>query len=113
MKPLVMVLLVASLACAGCTGKKVRLPDYSDKATITRIKVASDGTIYMNGAPASLEELNKNFEQLKANNGSVRYYRESPEGDPPEQAMKVIQAVVDANLRIRLCATEEEMSGTK
>ena len=101
--------IALTVLLVGCTRNKT----FPDSDTVARVKVAQDGTIYLNGARASLEEVQKNFEQLKANKGRVRYYREgNPQGEPPAQAMSVMKAVVDAGLPIKLCTSEADLNGT-
>ncbi len=96
------------IGCAGCANKK-----FPDSATVTRIKIAQNGAIVVNGNAASLEDLKKNLEQLKANKGRVRYFRENPQGEPPPEAMRVMQAIVDAGLPLKLCTSEEDLNGTQ
>lgn len=93
--------------CISCTSS------FPDSATVTRIKVAQDGTIFLNGNKASLEDVKKNLEQLKTNKGRVRYFRENPQGDPPPQTMSVMQAIVDTGLPIKLCTSEDDLNGTQ
>lgn len=71
-------------------------------AEIAKVKVDQTGTIYLNGKRVTLEELKQEFSRLKQVNGTVWYDRENPQGEPPPQAMAVIQAVVEAKLSVRL-----------
>ena len=96
------------IICIGGSCKK-----FPDSATVTRIKVAKDGTIFLNGSKASLEDVQKNLEQLKANKGRVRYFRENPKGEAPPQALTVMKTIVDAGLPIKLCDSEEDLNGTQ
>ena len=86
---------------------------FSDSGTVTRIKVTQDGTIFLNGSKASVEDVKKNLEQLKANKGRVRYFRENPQGEAPPQAITVIKTIADAGLPIKLCTSEEDLNGTQ
>src|SRR5688572_3489865 len=107
-----MKLLCLGIALTALLVGCARTTTFPDSATVARVKVAQDGTIHLNGARASLEDLKKNFEQLKANKGRVRYYRENPQGEAPTQAMDVMKAVVDAGLPIKLCTSEADLNGT-
>ena len=69
---------------------------------IAKVKVNRTGTIYLNGKVVTIEALKQEFARLKQGNGAVWYYRENPQGEPPPQAMAVIQAIVDAHLPVRL-----------
>jgi len=66
------------------------------------VKVDQARTIYLNGKTVTIEELKQEFAWLKQANGAVWYYRENPKGEPPAQAMAVIQAIIDAKLPVRL-----------
>jgi hypothetical protein len=111
MKPLCLFIALAMITGASCAHKSKS--GFSDSAKVSRIKVASDGRIFLNGVPATLEEVKNNFAQLKGNKGTVRYYRENPQDDPPAQALNVLHAIADARLPIRLCISEEELNGTQ
>ena len=69
---------------------------------VAKVKVNQTGTIYLNGKVVTIEALKQEFARLKQGNGAVWYYRENPQGEPPPQAMAVIQAIVDAHLPVRL-----------
>jgi hypothetical protein len=96
------------ITCLICSCKK-----FSDSDTVTRIKVAQDGTIFLNGSKASLEDVKKNLDQLKANKGRVRYFRENPQGEAPPPAVSVIKAIADAGVPIKLCTSEDDLNGTQ
>lgn len=69
---------------------------------IAKVKVDRTGAIYLNGKTVTLEELKDEFARLRQAGGSVWYFRENPQGEPPAQAMAVIQAIVDAQLPVKL-----------
>ena len=71
-------------------------------AEISKVRVDRTGTIYLNGKIVTIEGLQQELSRLKQGNGAVWYYRENPQGEPPPQAMAVIQAIVDAHLPVRL-----------
>ena len=75
---------------------------------IAKVKVNQAGTIYLNGKVVTIESLKQEFARLKQGNGAVWYYRENPRGEPPPQAMAVIQAIIDANLPVRLMERDFE-----
>jgi len=75
---------------------------------IAKVKVNRTGTIYLNGKVVTIEALKQEFARLKQGNGAVWYYRENPQGEPPPQAMAVIQAIIDAHLPVRLMERDFE-----
>jgi biopolymer transport protein ExbD len=75
-------------------------------AAIARVKVDRAGTIFLNGRPVSLEELREEFSRLKGAHGAVWYTRDDPAGEPPPQALKVIDAIIEARLPVKLVADD-------
>jgi biopolymer transport protein ExbD len=71
---------------------------------LARVKVTRKGQIFLNDQPVTPHQLKRSFAELKQQEGAVLYYREDPEGEPPAEAMAVVQAVIDARLAIRLSA---------
>jgi hypothetical protein len=111
------ILTIGLLGCMGCgTGRVQQVngqhgglitnPQGQGTSLVAKVKVDRRGQIFLNGAPASLEELKKNFASLKEANGEVWYHRDNPEADPsPESeaaAKSVIMAVAAAKLPIKL-----------
>ena len=107
---LIGVILVSVVFCGvGCergpeqraesTQEQGAVPEFAE---IAKVKVDQAGTMYLNGKTVTIEELKQEFARLKQANGAVWYYRENPQGEPPAQAMAVIQAVIDAKLPVRL-----------
>jgi len=75
---------------------------------ISKVKVDRANTIYLNGKIVTIEGLKQEFARLKQGNGAVWYYRENPHGEPPPQAMAVIQAIIDAHLPVRVMERDFE-----
>jgi hypothetical protein len=71
-------------------------------APVAKVKVLADGTILLDDRRVTVDELKKAFAELQDRNGAVWYYREEAEGEPPPEAMAVIQAAVEARLPVRL-----------
>ncbi len=109
-----MVLLIASLFIGyGCVSDTEETPastkQQSDQPTdIARVKVDRQGMIYLNGDRVSLEQLRQAFARLKEAGGAVWYYREHPEGEPPPEAMAVIEAITSEQLPVRLMEQDFE-----
>ena len=88
---------------SGNQGSKAAKPEETGRAmNIAKVKVDRRGQIFLNEQLVSLDELRKAFSDLKRVDGAVWYYRENPEEEPTPEAMSVIQAVMDAQLPIRL-----------
>ncbi len=77
-------------------------------AEISKVKVDRAGAIYLNGRIVTIEALKQEFARLKQGNVAVWYYRENSQGEPPPQAMAVIQAIIDAHLPVRLMERDFE-----
>jgi hypothetical protein len=77
---------------------------------VAKIAVTSK-SLTLDGAPVTLEQLKVKLADLKKRNGAVWYYREAstPDGDPPPQALEVIQLLVDQKLPVSL-ATKPDFS---
>ena len=69
---------------------------------VLKIAVMADGRIFVDGSPATVLSVRTSLQQLASQKGAVWYYREGSQGDPPPQAMEVIQAVVESRLPIKL-----------
>ena len=82
--------------------KTVKPEEPGRTMNIAKVKVDRGGRIFLNEQPVSLDELRKAFSDLKRVDGAVWYYRENPEEEPTPEAMSVIQAVMEAQLPIRL-----------
>lgn len=74
----------------------------AESNSVTRISVLSSGDILLNGKPIELAQLESNLERLKAEGGSVWYYRANPVGEPPPNAMAVLDLVMRNNLPINM-----------
>jgi hypothetical protein len=73
-----------------------------DESNVAKVKVLGTGTILLDDKQVTIDEIRAAFTKLKGNNGVVWYYRENAAGEPPSQAMAVMQAVVDTKLPIKL-----------
>jgi len=73
-----------------------------DEAMVLKVAVFVDGRLTLNGTPASLEDLRDSLRQISQQDGAVWYYRESGQDEPPPIAMEAIQAIVDAEVPVRL-----------
>jgi hypothetical protein len=77
-------------------------PSIPASAPVIKIAVYADGRVTADGSPTTIDSLKESFKKLAKENGVVWYYREAAHGEPPPQAMQVMQALVEARLPIRL-----------
>jgi hypothetical protein len=69
---------------------------------VAKISVYSDGRIALDGRDVEIEGLRTRFATLSKDKGAVWYYREASSADPPQNAMLVVQAIVDAHLPVSM-----------
>ena len=81
----------------------------ADSRKVLKIAITASGQISADGRPTTLEALIPMLRELAKNKGEVWYYRQAPEADPHPNAMKVLKAIVDQNLPVRL-ATKPDYS---
>src|SRR5947208_2902204 len=67
-----------------------------------KVSVLADGTILVEGQPATFEELDAALARVQAAKGQVWYYRQSAGGQPPPAAKRVVQRIVELKLSISL-----------
>jgi hypothetical protein len=74
----------------------------ADSRKVLKIAITAGGEISADGRLTTLEALIPTLRELAKNKGEVWYYREAPQADPHPNAMKVLSAIVDNDLPIRL-----------
>ena len=74
----------------------------ADSRKVLKVAITVGGQITADGHPTTLDALIPMLRELAKNKGEVWYYREAPEADPHPNAMKVLEAIVDQNLRVLL-----------
>jgi hypothetical protein len=119
-RPLRIVVLVA-LITAGCERRESASPTARPAAGVAstrmsaapkvEVKVLSDGSLFVDGKPATLESIDRRFAALARVNGVVWYYRESGKSEPPAVATKVIALVIKHRLPISL-SSQPDFSDT-
>jgi biopolymer transport protein ExbD len=99
---LILFASIFSLLTDGCEKKQIAKNQVDPNAPKIKVAVFADGRITADGNPTTIEELRQKFQKLAEQKGSVWYYREAGQAEPPAQAMQVIKEVVAARLPIRL-----------
>ena len=96
--------LTASLALliAGCGKQPNTRGPVAPGAPILKVSVFADGRITADGAATTVDSLRQSLKRLAERKGAVWYYREAGQGEPPPQAMQIMQAIVANRLPVRL-----------
>jgi biopolymer transport protein ExbD len=98
---LALTCLVVTIACSSQSSVQPS-QTRSSSGEIASVHVTAAGVITLNGNEVTLEQLKQEFARLAAVGGTVRYSRDNAAGDPHPNAMKVMQAIVDARLPIEM-----------
>jgi hypothetical protein len=69
---------------------------------IAKISIFQTGEIRLDNKIISFEELTKELNLLKDHKGVVWYYRENPNAEPPSQALKVIELIINMKIPVKL-----------
>lgn len=102
-----------SLLLVGCSQPAVprplptvNTPPTPVAAGPARIKVDRAGRLFLNGKPASLEELKLELARLQQTGGAVRYFHDNPAGENHPQAVEALQAIAAAKVSLRMQNTD-------
>jgi hypothetical protein len=74
----------------------------AQKNPVLRISVLTSGKVLLNETESSLPEIKKALCNAKSEKAGVWYYRESSLGEPPQQAMEVLNLVMENDLPISM-----------
>jgi len=79
-------------------------PEKSPKTTKPHLKISvlKSGKIMIDGNEATLTQAEQRLTRLKSEGGTVWYYREAGQQEPPPEAMQVIKLIADNRLPITL-----------
>jgi hypothetical protein len=92
--------VVLVLAFASC--KRHRQDAMNSSGPVVKIAVFADGRLIVDGSAATVESLRASLKHTTETHGTVWYYREAGQQEPPPAAMQVMQAIVEARLPVRL-----------
>ncbi len=67
-----------------------------------RVSVLASGKVLLNGNPADFAAIAIELKQLKATGGTVWYYRENAESEPPPVAMSIIELITSNRLSLTM-----------
>jgi len=97
MRNLYLLVFLGALVLMSASCSKLLEPD-----RVARISVLGSGEILLNGKPIDLTQLEQNLQTFKTEGWSVWYYRDNPAGEPPPNAMAVLDVVMRNNLPISM-----------
>jgi hypothetical protein len=69
---------------------------------LLKVAVYADGRVSADGRPVTLEELQRSLADLKKAHGAVWYYRENAMSEPNANAMRVVKAIIAAQLPVSM-----------
>jgi len=69
---------------------------------VAKVSALSSGQLLLNGKLSDIAAIEAEFKSLKERKGSVWYFRENGNAEPPPSAMAVIQLVVKYGLPISM-----------
>lgn len=103
------VLGAVVLGLTGC-GSQARQPSAGSQsrsvaATWTNpnginLSVMANGEVRVGSESVTLEQLGERLDAVKSSGGSVWYYREHPDQEPPPVADQVVKAIIDRRLPV-------------
>lgn len=89
-------LLLATLAPFSLSGAE------GTQKVVLKVTVLASGRIFLDGKESNLKAVDEAFKKLKGRKGSVWYYREAGNEEPPPEAMKVMELMVNHRLPVSL-----------
>lgn len=105
------LIFTISILLYGCSPKTSNTQEIlkaevqADEMAVFKVFIDNEGKIEGDGKEMDLENLDKEFEEMKQRNGMVYYSREDINADSPE-GMKVMELVVKHQLPIKFFTDE-------
>ena len=100
-RTLILLMTLTMLSCS----KQPQASDgdnMADSSPSLQISVTRFGKILVDGKETTLVQLDVMLTELKNNGGTVWYYREAGQGEPPVEAMEVIKLIAAKELPVTL-----------
>ena len=105
LRPLTIAFLLLTLEITGCDRENGPSPAHTTPSI--KLTIHADGSVFLDGKPASLAEIDDRLAALAKEKGEVRYHRESPQSEPPPVAMQVMDLVVKHSLPISMSSKSD------
>jgi len=94
--------ILAGLALVGCSQQAEPKTESQPTGPVAKVSVLQSGKILIDGTESTIAQAEQRFTTLKSEGGSVWYYREAGQQEPPPEAMQIIKLVVDNELPVSL-----------
>ena len=88
------IILCFAIFIVGCKKQSDEQMQNISKGIILKISILQSGKVLVNSNESSLQDIEKRLLEIKDKNGVVWYYRENPQEEPTDIAMKIIELVV-------------------
>lgn len=98
---------MAALILIGCSQQRDPEDGSKNSKPHLKISVLQTGRILMDGHESTIDQVEQGLVKLKSKGGSVWYYREAGQQEPPPEAMEVIKLVADHELPITLSSKSD------
>lgn len=85
-----------------CSESDQQMQSASASGPVLKVRVYRDGRVTLDDKAVTISDLRAAFHRLRGSQGSVLYYREAGQEEPPPVAMEVMHAVVEAQLPVKL-----------
>ncbi len=96
------LILIIALTLVGCACQAEHESSSATEERHVEISVLMSGQILIDGIASTIDQVDERLTQLKSEGGTVWYYREAGQQEPPPEAMQIIKMVVENELPISL-----------
>lgn len=74
----------------------------AQNASIARISVLSNGSLFLNGKSTDLRSIESELQRLKQVKGTVWYHRDNPQAEPSKEGTAVVNMIIQHRLPVSL-----------
>ena len=106
MKKLMRLTVLAAFLAASSACAQSHVPATDGAA---KVSVLASGKLLLNGLPTDLAQIDAELQRQKSTGGSVWYYREGGQSEPPPEAMSVMELVAKHHLPVSM-STQPDFS---
>lgn len=102
LRSMLATLFASTAVLLSCTQSERQPPSSSVDGPVVRARVYKDGSVTVDDKAATIIDVRAALDRLRSERGTVLYYREAGQEEPPPVAMEVMRAIVDAKLPVQL-----------